>query len=67
MSECDIVLIHINIKQIQSVQFQADLEIPNARVLQIDFAISYSCQYQNEIESALWCRQCHAFQRSIDL
>ena len=57
VSECDIILIHINIKQIQSVQFQVALEIPNVRVLQIDFAKSYSCQYQNEMESALWCHQ----------
>ena len=25
-------------------------------VLQIDFAMAYSCEYQNEIQSALWSR-----------
>ena len=34
-------LTHINIKRIQSSQFQTDLENPNVCVLQIDFAISY--------------------------
>ena len=26
-------------------------------MLQIDFAMSYSCEYQNEIHSALWSRE----------
>ena len=57
MSEWDIALTHINIKQIQSALFQADLENLNVCALQIDFAMSYSCEYQNKIQSALWSRQ----------
>ena len=72
VSECDIVLNHINMKQIQSTQFQVELEkklydpflwmgfnslkacatsrrqftFPNVCLLQTDFAMSYSCEYQ---------------------
>ena len=28
----------------------------NAGIIQIDFAMAYSCEYQNEIQSALWTR-----------
>ena len=27
---------------------------PNCMLLQADFAMAYSCEYQNEIQSALW-------------
>ena len=57
VSQCDIALTHINIKQIQSVEFQADLENLNVCVLQVDFAMSYTCECQNEIQSALWIHQ----------
>ena len=56
-NDWDKVLTHVNIKRIQSLQFQEDLQNPEARVLQIDFAVSYSCEYQNEIQSALWSRE----------
>ena len=52
-NDWDKVLTHVNIKRIQSLQFQEDLQNPDARVLQIDFAVSYSCEYPNEIQSAL--------------
>ena len=54
VSEWYIALKHINIKQIQSAQFQADLENPNVHILQIDFATSCYCKCQNEIQSTLW-------------
>ena len=44
---------HLNIKRLQSAQFQADIEIPNLHILQTDFPMSYYCEYQNEIQSAL--------------
>ena len=57
MSELDIILTNINIKHIQSAQFQADLENTNACILQIDFAMSYSWEFENEIQSVLWTCQ----------
>ena len=57
VSEWDTVLIHLNIKLLKSAQCQADMEIPNLHILQTDFAISYYCEYQNEIQSALWSHQ----------
>ena len=27
------------------------------RVLQMDFAMNYACEYQNEVQSALWSRE----------
>ena len=51
------VLTHVNIKQIQSLQFQEDLQNPEAHVLQMDFSMSYSCEYQNEIQSVLWSHE----------
>ena len=48
-NDCDKVLTHVSIKWIQSLQFQEHLQNPEVCVLQIDFAMSYSCEYQNEI------------------
>lgn len=45
---------HVRIKRIQSAAFEHDKE--TCRVLQVDFAMAYSCEYQNEIQSALWAR-----------
>jgi len=45
---------HVRIKRIQSESFEHDKM--NCRVLQVDFAMAYSCEYQNEIQSALWAR-----------
>ena len=53
----DKVLTHVNIKRIHSLQLQEDLQNPEACVLQIDFAMSYSCEYQNEIQSAIWSHE----------
>lgn len=45
---------HTRVKRIQSNAFES-LKEAN-RILQIDFAMAYSCEYQDEIQSALWSR-----------
>ena len=47
---------HTNIKRIQASEFQADQKDKRKRVLQIDFAMSYSAEYQHEVQSELWSR-----------
>lgn len=47
---------HVRIKRIQNKEFLKDKTLSHKRVLQMDFAMSYSCEYQNEIQSALWSR-----------
>lgn len=42
---------HVRVKWIQSASFEYDKS--NFRVLQVDFAMAYSCEYQNEVQSAL--------------
>ena len=43
-------------KRIQAKQFHDDQDNPEIRILQMDFAMNYSCEYQNEVQSALWSR-----------
>ena len=50
-------LTHINIKCIQSSQFRTDSANWNVCVLQINFAMSYSCEYQDQVQSATWSRE----------
>ena len=45
---------HTRIKRIQSDAFEMLKE--TNRILQIDFAMAYSCEYQDEVQSALWSR-----------
>ena len=47
---------HVRIKRIQEARFLEDKAKANVGVTQIDFAMAYSCEYQNETESALWTR-----------
>lgn len=47
---------HVNTKRIQHGEFEKDKKKDQVRILQIDFAMSFSCEYQNEIQSALWSR-----------
>lgn len=47
---------HVRIKRIQNNEFLKDKSLSHKRVLQMDFAMSFSCEYQNEIQSALWSR-----------
>ena len=58
MSEWDMCLFHMNIKQIQMAQFQADLENPNVHILRIAFAMSYPCGTEFLVKMP----ECYAFQ-----
>lgn len=51
-----IMMNHVNLKRIQADEFQKDKLSNNVRILQVDFAMSFSCEYQNEVQSALWSR-----------
>lgn len=42
---------HINIKRIKARDFEDDKENPACRVLQVDFAMNYSCEHQNQVQS----------------
>ena len=54
-TECfEEIVNHVNAKRIQAQAFQDDINDPNARVLQIDFAMAYQYEYQNEVQNALW-------------
>ena len=44
---------HVNTKRIQAQDFKDDKTDDEARILQMDFAMHYSCEYQNEVQSAL--------------
>ena len=47
---------HVQLKRIQEASFQTVKAKSNIGITQIDFAMAYSCEYQNEIQSALWTR-----------
>ena len=47
---------HQNTKVIQAAEFQANINDPKKRVLQIDYAMAYQCELQNEVMGALWTR-----------
>ena len=56
-TECfEEIVNYVNAKRIQAQAFHDDINDPNARVLQIDFAMAYQCEYQNEVQSPLWTR-----------
>lgn len=46
---------HVRIKRIQASAFESDKE--NSLVLQLDFAMNYTCEWQGEVQSALWSRK----------
>lgn len=48
---------HTQVKRIQAEEFQLDQTDPSKQLLQIDFSMLFSCEYQSEIQSALWSRQ----------
>lgn len=52
-----VISYHINTKRIQYQEFQKDKNSSESRVLQLDFAMNYSCSYQDEVQSALWSRK----------
>ena len=45
-------------KWIQSTAFTEDKKRSDCHVLQCDFTMAYSCDYQNEVQSALWSHKC---------
>lgn len=47
---------HVNLKRIQADEFQKDKLNESVRILQVDFAMSFACEYQNEVQNALWLR-----------
>ena len=55
-SSWEFVLKHILTKRIQEEVFENDKCNKNVSILQFDFAMAYSCSYQDEIQSALWTR-----------
>ena len=48
----------MRIKQIQSTAFTEDKKRSNCHILQCEFTMAYSCDYQNEVQNALWSRKC---------
>lgn len=50
------MMYYVNIKRIQHGEFEKDKKKDQVRILQIDFVMSFSCEYQNEIQSALLSR-----------
>ena len=50
------ILSHVNTKRIQAAEFNQDKADPLKQVLQIDYAMAYTCEYQDEVQSALWGR-----------
>ena len=47
---------HVRIKRIQEARFLQDKAKADVGITQIDFVMAYSCEYQNEIQGALWTR-----------
>lgn len=43
-------------KKIQSIEFDCDKKISWLRITQVDFAMNFTPQPQNEVQSALWSR-----------
>ena len=46
---------HVRVKRIQALAFEKAKQ--QKTVIEMDFAMSYSCEYQNEVQSALWSRE----------
>ena len=54
--DMDKVKNHIHTKRVQAQDFEDD-KACRERVLQIYVAMNYSCEYQNEVQTALWSRE----------
>lgn len=49
---------HVNVKKIQSENFiKGKSNAGNTRLVQIDFAMNYTCEMQREVQSALWTEE----------
>jgi hypothetical protein len=46
----------ISVKRTQAQAFAKDKDDISVRILQMDFAMNYSCEYQNEVQCALRSR-----------
>ena len=46
----------MRVKRIQANAFEKDKKSPDSTVLQFDYAMAFSCEYQNEIQCGLWLR-----------
>ena len=46
----------VRVKRVQAKAYEADKKDEGLTVLHFDFAMAYSAEYQNEIQSALWSR-----------
>ena len=44
---------HIGLKRVQAEEFAKDKNNEAVRILQMDFAMNFSCEYQNEVQRAL--------------
>ena len=47
---------HQNPELLQAAEFKAYINLPKKQVLQIDYAMAYQCELQNETMRALWTR-----------
>ena len=54
--DMDKTVSHVYTKRVQAEDFEDDKEC-GVRVLQMNFAMNYACEYQNEVQSALWSRE----------
>jgi hypothetical protein len=50
------VVRHVNIKRIQANAFQADKDDEAIRMLQIDYAMAYQCESQDEVQGKIFSR-----------
>ena len=48
---------HVCIKRIMHNNFEQEKKDSKCHLLQVDFAMAYSYEYQNEVQSTLWSRQ----------
>lgn len=51
------VALHVNAKRIQGSEFQADKDDHRIRRLQIDYAMAYSCEAQDEVQGKIFGRK----------
>ena len=47
---------HVNTKRIQAAEFQKDKEDQDTRTLQVDYAMAYQCEEQDEVQGKLFTR-----------
>ena len=55
-ADFSMIVNHINVKRIQAAEFERDKNDEKKRVVQIDYAMNFTSEWQDEIQSALWHR-----------